>query len=279
MRKAWLLPLCAPLLAGSAWLMRNDVRVGEGQDAFGGGEFGRAAKLFQKAMGGDGNRDVLQFNLGTALAEQGRRATDPDESARLLRLAVVALRSALDASDLHLQTSAHFNLGNTLVWSKDYEAAIEHYKSALRINPLDDDARHNLEVAQLLRDSEISLDDVEPGNGSGESATPDAQASGHPDGVGAAGTPADGQGEGEGAGADPGHGQGDRAKLGETEPGEGEANAMRAEPRPMRESESLEGSGVEEKLNALERRSSELRRSRVLRKTKASRSASSKASP
>jgi len=276
MRKAWLLPLCAPLLAGSAWLMRNDARVGEGQDAFGGGEFGRAATLFQKAMAGDGNRDVLQFNLGTALAEQGRRATDPDESARLLKLAVVALRSALDASDLHLQTSAHFNLGNTLVWSKDYEAAIEHYKSALRITPLDDDARHNLEVAQLLRDSEISLEDVEPGHGSGEAATPESGASGHPEGVGAAGTPTEGQGEGEGAGTEPGHGQGDRAKPGEAEPGEGEANAMRAEPRPMRESESLEGSGVEEKLKALERRSSELRRSRVLRRTKASRSASGK---
>ncbi len=279
MRAAWLLPLCAPLLAGSAWLMRNDARVGEGQDAFGGGEFGRAANLFQKAMGGDGNRDVLQFNLGTALAEQGRRATDPDESARLLKLAVVALRSALDASEMHLQTSAHYNLGNTLVWSKDYEAAIEHYKSALRITPLDDDARHNLEVAQLLRDSEISLDDVATGNGSGRAATPGAQASGDPDGVGAGGAPTEGQGEGQGGGADLGQGQGDRATPDQAEPGEGETHAMRAEPRPMRESDSLEARGVEEKLNALERRSSELRRSRVLRRTKASRGAIGKDAP
>ena len=43
--------------------------------------------------------------------------------------------------------------------------------------------------------------------------------------------------------------------------------AMRAEPRAMREAESLKGRAIEEKLDALERRSGELRRHRVFRRT------------
>ena len=264
------LVLCAPLLGGSAWLMQNDSVVGKGQEAFASEKYEQAAMHFRAAMKGDASQAVVQFNLGTALAEQGRRATEPEEASRLLRLAMVALRSALDTDEAELRRNAHFNLGNTLVWASEYELAIEHYRVVLREAPHDDEARYNLELAQLLRDSEVSLADVTGKSGADEGQTEDAPTDGLA-GDPKHGRPSEGQGEGNES-SEAGQGEGSEGEAsGETDSGDGKAQAMRAEPRPMREIESSQGRGVQEKLDALERRSGELRRGRVLRRTRAMR--------
>lgn len=264
------LVLCAPLLGGSAWLMQNDSVVGKGQKAFASEKFEQAAMHFRAAMKGDASQAVVQFNLGTALAEQGRRATEPEEATRLLRLAMVALRSALDTDEAELRRNAHFNLGNTLVWASEYELAIEHYRVVLREDPKDDEARYNLELAQLLRDSEVSLADVTAKSGQDDGQA-DHASTDNVAGDPKHGRPSEGQGEGSES-SEAGQGEGSEGETsGETDSGDGKAQAMRAEPRPMRETESSQGRGVQEKLDALERRSGELRRGRVLRRTKSMR--------
>ncbi len=263
--RALSLVLCAPLLAGAAWLMRNDPRVAKGQQEFSAGAYSKAALHFEEALAGDGDPDVLQFNLGTALSEQGRGESDPDEASRLLRLAVVALQSALDADDPTLRMNSYFNLGNTLVLSGDYAAAIKNYKVVLRNDPSDVDAQYNLELALLLRDSELSRDELLTKNGQAGTGDPsDAGGGGQEPGLEGR---EQGQG-GSGANSGQGHGSGDTTAKSERGPSQG--RTMMAEPRPMREAESL-GRGIREKLDALERRSGELRRGRVLRKTEAMR--------
>ncbi|MBI4598421.1 MAG: tetratricopeptide repeat protein [Candidatus Omnitrophica bacterium] len=89
-----------------------------------------------------------EYNQGTALYRQGRY----DEAAE-------ALRRALGAAAPKLQAKAAYNLGNaqyrqgqaTLTTKPDeaidrYRGALEQYRTAIRRNPRDTDARYNYEL-------------------------------------------------------------------------------------------------------------------------------------
>ncbi|MCP4448446.1 MAG: hypothetical protein GY811_24350 [Myxococcales bacterium] len=270
MRAPMILLLCSPLLAGSTWLLQNDGNVAKGQEAFRTGDFALAASHFRKAMGGAGNRDVLQFDLGTALAEQGRLAQDSDERARLLRLAIVALRSAKDTSDVTLRRDARFNTGNAELLAERYEEAIESYKVILREDPFHESARHNLELAQLLHRSEVSLGDVGENQGDNSSGAESGGSEKENTESGLSNGGEETQGAGQGGGDATGEsGAGDGEGLGAEEAGDGaeDARAMRAEPRAISGPGDVDDGSVTQKLEALERRSGELRRIRVLHRT------------
>ncbi|MGB1250618.1 MAG: VWA domain-containing protein [Candidatus Promineifilaceae bacterium] len=66
------------------------------------------------------------------------------------------MQLALDISDPVLSASAYYNLGNTHFAQQDWPVAIEAYKDALRLDPSDVDAKHNLELAlrQLQQEQE-----------------------------------------------------------------------------------------------------------------------------
>jgi Ca-activated chloride channel family protein len=54
---------------------------------------------------------------------------------------------ALKAADPDLQANTWYNLGNAYYDAQQWQAAIEAYKSALRLHPDDADAKYNLELA------------------------------------------------------------------------------------------------------------------------------------
>jgi tetratricopeptide (TPR) repeat protein len=58
---------------------------------------------------------------------------------------------AKGAQDKHLRGKAFYDLGNIAYGRQDYGKAIELYKHALRCNPDDEQARHNLRLAQLKK--------------------------------------------------------------------------------------------------------------------------------
>ena len=66
------------------------------------------------------------------------------------------LQQALEAADPNLSQAAYYNLGNVHFNNQNWEAAIAAYQEALRLNPDDADARHNLELAmqQLAQQEE-----------------------------------------------------------------------------------------------------------------------------
>ena len=57
------------------------------------------------------------------------------------------LQEAAMRGDETLDQAAFYNLGNVAFNTDDLNGAIEHYKEALRLNPADTDAKHNLELA------------------------------------------------------------------------------------------------------------------------------------
>ena len=113
---------------------RSDVQ--EGNRLYHEGRYDEAHQKYLEALRAAPDSPVIRFNDANALYRS-------DEFAR----AVDAYRGAIEAADPVLEAQAWYNLGNALYRQQQVEGALEAYKEALRRNPGDTDAKHNLEVA------------------------------------------------------------------------------------------------------------------------------------
>ncbi len=95
-----------------------------------------AFEAYQSAVEDRPEDAISRYNLGTALYQKKRFEKAADE-----------FRQSLDAADLVHRAQGYYNLGNAQAQLNDIEGAIRSYKSALRLNPADLDAKHNLELA------------------------------------------------------------------------------------------------------------------------------------
>ena len=95
-----------------------------------------ALKAYQSAAEDRPEDAISHYNMGTALYQKKQFEKAADE-----------FRRSLDAADPVHQAEGYYNLGNVQVQLNDIEGAIRSYKSALRLNPADLDAKHNLELA------------------------------------------------------------------------------------------------------------------------------------
>lgn len=95
-----------------------------------------ALEAYQSAAEDRPEDAISRYNLGTALYQKKQFEKASDE-----------FRRSLDTVDPVPQAQGYYNLGNAQVQLNDIEGAIRSYKSALRLNPVDLDAKHNLELA------------------------------------------------------------------------------------------------------------------------------------
>jgi Ca-activated chloride channel family protein len=133
---------------------------GRAQRDYDQGRYQDALKDYQELLDAKKDDPRLHFNAGAA-AYQGRQL---DEAAK-------QFNDALISPDLQLQERAYYNLGNTYfrmgqrpppggaggmvpagqdleATKKNWEQALQHYESALKLNPLDDDAKFNRGLVQ-----------------------------------------------------------------------------------------------------------------------------------
>lgn len=281
-----LLVLSAPLLAASYWPMINDSDVASGQESFGRGDYSAAATSFRKALGGKGERARLHFDLGTALVHVAAQLSDASDRERQLDLAIASLRRASTTKQPELRKHVNYNLGNALLLRGRYDESIAAYRLVLRSNANHDDARHNLELALMAKraseSGKVALADAlrklgaapaegkNAGGGDGQEASEAAAAGDQTTGA-----------EGSNDGTKPGREQelGDKSSSteqqysgqagakGEGQQGGGDAIPadLGAPPRPR----SDQSMSLQQKLDALERRSGQLRRANILQKTEA----------
>jgi tetratricopeptide (TPR) repeat protein len=141
------------ILSLSAQSVRS--RVNEGNRLYEAGKFGEAETLYRGALEEESNDFEPRFNLGNVLYRQGKFA----EAAREFQRATTTINtvetgrtstSLSNRSPSLQQTNAQYNLGNALFQNKEYGKSIEAYKQALRQHPQDEDARHNLVLAQAM---------------------------------------------------------------------------------------------------------------------------------
>jgi len=115
------------------------LRVREGLEHYESGRYDEALAAFREAQIDAPNDRQIAMNIGSALFGLGKF----DEAEE-------AFTEALGTSQSALRSQALYNLGNTRFKQQQLAQAAESYERALEIDPNDMDAKHNLEIVQLL---------------------------------------------------------------------------------------------------------------------------------
>ena len=131
--------LVAPLLTGALLPgpvagQQGRAQVEEGNRLYSEGRFDDAHQKYLEALLEDPESPLIRFNDGNALYQN-----------QDLQRAVERYLEAAEAGDPALQNAAWYNLGNALFRAQQLQESLEAYKQALRTNPSDMDAKHNLE--------------------------------------------------------------------------------------------------------------------------------------
>ena len=114
--------------------------------------YAEAEVEYRMALQANPASEKAQFNLATALMRQGSVTAQENDDKNPMKQAEGLLTNlAKGAQDKQLRGKASYDLGNIAYGRQDYGKAVELYKQALRCNPDDDQARHNLRLAQLKK--------------------------------------------------------------------------------------------------------------------------------
>jgi Ca-activated chloride channel family protein len=122
----------SPLTSANAQTDRQYIR--QGNKLFGAGDYANAEVSYRKAIEKNPRNPQAAYNLGNALMAQKKDSA-----------AIEQFQSAakIETNPMRKYQSFH-NIGVICQSHKMYGEAIEAYKSALRLNPSDDETRYNL---------------------------------------------------------------------------------------------------------------------------------------
>ena len=101
-------------------------------------KFTEAKEEYLKIQVSEPNNARVSYNLGIANYREGAMT----QAMNSFQLASVT------ASSNSLKEKAFYNLGNSQFQLENYEAAVGSYEFALELDPNDEDAKHNLELAK-----------------------------------------------------------------------------------------------------------------------------------
>lgn len=137
----------------------------KGNDAYDRGDYVTAEREFRAAINDSPDDARLYFNLGNALAKQGKM----DE-------AISAYERFKDMSTSPADRAlADYNIGNIYAMQEEWERAVEQYRASLRQNPADSDAKFNYELANRNREEQMQNPDQSPEQGDSSDDQQDQQ--------------------------------------------------------------------------------------------------------
>jgi len=115
-----------------------------GNERFAESAYDEALAEYRQAQVEEPDRAEPYHNAANAYNRQGQ-----------LKATLAQAQQALKTADPDLAAQAWYNLGNAFFDAKDWPSAIAAYQEALRLDPKDPDAKHNLELAlQKLQEQE-----------------------------------------------------------------------------------------------------------------------------
>ncbi|MGV3625518.1 MAG: VWA domain-containing protein, partial [Archangium sp.] len=146
-------------------LERNHPEIEAGTEAYEANKFDEALLHYDNALKDKPGDARVQYNRGLTLHKLGR-----NDDAKAAFLAAMEL----DRSG-ELASKIHYNLGNVAASTGDKKEAIRQYRQALRKDPSDELARHNLEVMMrdLPPDQSQGQDGGTPDGGGHDGGRPD----------------------------------------------------------------------------------------------------------
>ena len=128
---------------------RNYIRQGNVQYAE--NHYRDAEVFYKKALELNPASEIAQFNLASSLMKQSGSAQADSPNNPIVQADSIFKNLAQNAVNKKVAENSYYNLGNISFDKQDYAQSIEMYKSALRINPENNDARENLRLAQLKK--------------------------------------------------------------------------------------------------------------------------------
>lgn len=140
--KNYFLHIVTLLLAVSSFGQQKDPFLPKGNEAFLAKKYADAEVNYRQSQAQLSKNAKASYNLGTTIYKQ-------NQSAEAKTQFVKAVQNAKTKTEKH---RAFHNLGNTLMNEKNYEAATEAYKNALRNNPSDEETRYNYALAKKKND-------------------------------------------------------------------------------------------------------------------------------
>ncbi len=145
--------LIAAIVSAGAWLMACGPIPAEvnnsGHESYMAGDYASALDAYQAAREGSPKPAEPYYNEGNVLYRMGE-----------FENAWGVYDESLKFAKLEVRASGFFNRGNASFQTERYADAVEAYKEALRMDPNDQDAKHNLELA-LNRFSQQGGDEEE----------------------------------------------------------------------------------------------------------------------
>ena len=149
--------LCVGTITGQK-AEREHIR--EGNKLYNNDQFTEAEIAYRKSIEVNPRSIEGVYDLGNALYKQQKYP----EAVEQYRIIASQSERLLTENSKNVNRIAHVfhNLGNISMQNKDYAQSIEAYKQSLRLNPMDDETRYNLALAQkLLEDQENQEEDQE----------------------------------------------------------------------------------------------------------------------
>lgn len=144
-------------------------RAREANQVFELGEFERAEQLYRLLLSEDPQNAQVLFNLGTALAQQGRS----EEASELF------LQYSMQATTPGQRAPGEYNLGYLQAQDGQTSQALHHFEQALRLDPADEDAKFNFELLLRRKQSEQEQEqDQQQSDGGGSSSEAQAMPAG-----------------------------------------------------------------------------------------------------
>jgi Ca-activated chloride channel family protein len=124
-----------------------------GNRLFAQGKYEDAEKAYLSAQGDDPGKPEILYNLGNSLVKQQK-----------YREGVQALQQSIHKGDKGTKERGWYNTGTALFSAGNYRASADAFVEALKLDPADRDAKHNLELALMkLKEQEQKENQPESG--------------------------------------------------------------------------------------------------------------------
>lgn len=133
---ALILLMCIPFLAAHA----QTSMVRKGNKLYEQKKYKDAANAYQQALVKNPTYTPGMFNLGNSLYQQKQY----DAARKVLEA------TGKTVKDKNAKGGVNYNIGNTYMEEQKWQEAVDAYKTALRNNPQDEDAKYNLSYAQQM---------------------------------------------------------------------------------------------------------------------------------
>jgi tetratricopeptide (TPR) repeat protein len=146
------------LISGFLFSQENDKNLYNGNQSFAQKNYATAEADFRVTESKKSPKKALAgYNLGNSIYRQNQYGEAQIKY-------IQALESAKSKTEKH---RIYHNLGNTFMMDKNYEAAAEAYKNALRNNPLDEETRYNYALAKKKKKENPPKDNKKDNKGGG----------------------------------------------------------------------------------------------------------------